>query len=100
MRAFYREQVAGLAWKFGPFYAQPVFPDANFRITVRKIFFGVCLDRAAQLVIDVEVDGLRGVVEEAKMNLRRVLPTRKGTVDQPNGEEEPRSQRSTRSIRR
>jgi hypothetical protein len=65
-----------------------VFPDADFRVTVGKVFFWVCLNRATELAIDVEVDGFRGVVEEPKMNLRRVLPFREGTVDQPDGEEE------------
>ena len=91
VRSFHNEQVAGLAWKFRPFYAQTVFPDADFCVTVSKVFFRVCLNRAAEFAIDVEFDGFPGVVEEPKMNFRRVLPSRDGTVDEPEGEDEPRS---------
>jgi len=68
-------ELAGLAAEPCPFDAYSVFADLRFvGVTKYLVLFAVCLNGAAELTIDVEIDGSRGIVEESTVTFRRVLP--------------------------
>ena len=67
-------ELAGLAAESSPFDAYSVFADLRFvGVTKCLVLFAVCFNGAAELTIDVEIDGSRGIVEESKVSFRRVL---------------------------
>src|ERR1700690_3871820 len=76
-------EFAGLAAKFSSAYADAVFTNGYFGVTPRIAVLGVCRNEAAELAVNVEVDVLRGIVEESNVRLRDLLRCREGTVDQP-----------------
>ena len=79
-------EVAGLAGEFCSFYADRVFTDSGFDVTVQIVLLGVCGKRAAELAVYVEFGGFRGVVEEPDVSFRRILRRREEAIDQQDGE--------------
>jgi len=66
--------ITGLLRESWSFDAYSVFTHRRFvGITKCLVLFGVCLNGAAELAIDVEVDRFPGIVEEPKVDLWRVL---------------------------
>jgi hypothetical protein len=57
-----------------------MFTGTDFGVAVRIVSFGVGPDRTAELAIDVEVGGFRGIVKEPNVSFRRVLRRRDGAA--------------------
>src|SRR5438270_13427723 len=84
--------ITGLVREPRSFDAYSVFPEPCFEgVTILVVPFRVCPSGAAELAIDVELDSFRGIVEEPKVGLRRVLCCRKRPEDQPYREQQPQS---------
>src|SRR5215469_13903011 len=81
-------ELAGLAAEFCSLYAYTVFTKSGFGVTVRIVLLGICRYGAAELAINVEGGGLRGIVEKANMSFRRVPRCCGRAEDQPEHEEQ------------
>ncbi|MGA1985588.1 MAG: hypothetical protein ABSG72_04915 [Candidatus Sulfotelmatobacter sp.] len=66
--------ITGLAGKPWSLDVYSMFTDRRFEgFTVGLVLLGVCPNGAGEFAIDVEVDGLRGIVEEPNVSFWRAL---------------------------
>ena len=67
-------EFAGLAAESQPFDAYSEFADLRFvGVTKCLVLLTICLNGAAELTIDVEINGSLGIVEKSNVSFRRVL---------------------------
>jgi len=76
-------EFAGLAAEFCSRYAYGVITNGGLSVTIRIISLGICENGAAEVTINGEGGGFRGIVEEPNESSRAVLCNGEGTENKP-----------------